>query len=231
MNDTEKGLYTINPSFNPSVDAQSEVGVYKLVDHETATAIQETRIKYEYRIKWYQFVIALIIFCSLAVGLILGLEVYTPKSTTGFNIFTNKASTNTSIKVFYAGSLKDILTRVINPKYTDLYGISVVAIGAGSGSLATRLQQGEVADVFISADDTYNTALLKSNIPGRDIKISSWYTYWTSTRLGLGYSINSPFRSPFSAIENGSIPWYKALDKSIMKIGRTDPMQDPKGDR
>lgn len=152
-----------------------------------------------------------------------------------------------TVNLLYAGSLVDLMQRYIGPSLLKQYYLQVSqapihfnhesdaclckinGTSAGSGALATSLKKGAYADVFISADAAINIDLMNSTIIGTSLAPATWYIPFSSTRLGLAYSLKSPFLDTFKSIQNGEIPWYVALDKSYMKIGRTDPNSDPKG--
>ena len=60
------------------------------------------------------------------------------------------------------------------------------------------------------------------------------YIPFGRTRLGIAYSHKSAFTALFQGVENGTVPWYEALNVTKypeMRIGRTDPNTDPKGAR
>jgi molybdate/tungstate transport system substrate-binding protein len=126
-----------------------------------------------------------------------------------------------NVIVFYDGSLDNLLSLHVNPGFQRMYNIQVIEVPAASGDLAANLASGSPADVFISASTSYDTPA--SNI--------SWYTYWAKTQLGIGYNTKSRYATRLNAIANDSVPWYLGLDKTTMKIGRTDPNTDPKGAR
>jgi molybdate/tungstate transport system substrate-binding protein len=177
------------------------------------------------RLKLFYFAILFIVAIILIISLSL---VYT----IGQNSNNESSLPNTitgNITVFYAASLQNLMSSVINPDFTISYDVAVVGISAASGALSTRLKGGAQADVFISADSAIDDDLLKYYVSGSSKPVLSWYTFWASTRIGLAYSTKSTFVSTFEAIAKGSIPWYLGLDKDLMKIGRTDPNLDPKG--
>jgi len=192
---------------------------------EIVAAVQETSQKYESKIRIYRLVSA--VFAIAAIGLTVALcVVYIPRHR---HDSSSSPFLNGNITVYYAGSLRDILTRIVNPAFTKTYLVNVKAFGAGSGSLVTMLENGNQADVFISADQSYNLALQSKKIPNTKNSYTSWYTFWTRSRLGLGYKVGSRYSHIFEAIRNGSMLWYEALDPSQMVIGRTDPNLDAKG--
>ena len=134
------------------------------------------------------------------------------------------------LHVYYAGSLVDIMTRVIEPNFSmnNSSPIQFTTYSAASGILAGLISNGvNFTDVFISASSKYDLQLM--NISFNHSELVMWYLPWMSTRLGIAYSYSSPILPTFEAVVNGSLPWYHALNKDTMKIGRTDPNSDPKG--
>lgn len=131
---------------------------------------------------------------------------------------------SSNIMVHHAASLKSVMTKIINPAFTAKYNIGVTTVSDSSGILAKGLKTGAIADVFISADSKItDTFLLQKVNP-----IISWYSYWVCSSVGLAYNTGSKYSSVFSSIAKGTVPWYKAIN-STMKIGRTNPDNDPKG--
>lgn len=170
-------------------------------------------------------VTALVVALAVAVG--VAYTVYAKKSMPLNPIVSRNFDSN--VTVYYAASLNDIMTRVINPEFQTNYNIRVKTVSDASGNLAKFLKAGNVADVFISADSKISASLLPVLLPGKNVPVISWYTLWASTSLGIGYNKQSQFAPIFESIANGSIPWYKGLNPDTMKIGRTDPDLDPKG--
>jgi ABC-type molybdate transport system substrate-binding protein len=128
------------------------------------------------------------------------------------------------IIVHHAASLKSVMTKIINPAFTAKYNIGVTTVSNSSGILAKGLKAGAIADVFISADSKITDTLLLQKVN----PIVSWYSYWVCSSVGLAYNTGSKYSSVFRSIAKGTVPWYKAIN-STMKIGRTHPDHDPKG--
>lgn len=148
---------------------------------------------------------------------------------TGITYLPSKTPASSSITVYHAASLNNIMALWINPGYTSKYNISVKTVSDTSGNLAKKLKTGVVADVFISADGKISAALMVAMLPNSTKPVVEWYTYWASTRLGIAYNTKSRFAPLFATIANGSVPWYKVLNPATMNLGRTDPDTDPKG--
>jgi molybdate/tungstate transport system substrate-binding protein len=153
------------------------------------------------------------------------------KKTVDSKTVTPSMVVTSNITVYYAASLQDVMTRLINPNFTAQSSIGVKTVSGASGVLAKLLKGGAVADVFISADKKITSSLFDPVfLPNSTIPVLRWYTFWATTRLGIAYNTESPFVDTFEKIANGTIMWYKALDPNAgMRIGRTDPNLDPKG--
>jgi molybdate/tungstate transport system substrate-binding protein len=57
----------------------------------------------------------------------------------------------------------------------------------------------------------------------------SWYINFARSEMVIGYNPNSRFASDFQAAASGTKPWYQVLEESGLRLGRTDPILDPKG--
>ena len=128
------------------------------------------------------------------------------------------------IIVHHAASLKSVMAKIINPAFTAKYNIGVITVSNTSGILAKNLRAGAIADVFISADSKITDTLLLT----KENPIVSWYSFWVCSSVGLAFNTGSKYSNVFRSIAKGIVPWYKAIN-STMKIGRTDPEHDPKG--
>jgi ABC-type molybdate transport system substrate-binding protein len=58
---------------------------------------------------------------------------------------------------------------------------------------------------------------------------ASWYLGFARTEMVIGYNSNSKFAADFQAAGNGTKPWYQVLEEPGLRLGRTDPLLDPKG--
>ena len=170
---------------------------------------------------------------GIAVAITVAIVVIYPIFKKGTSVSSSSSSAvqyNSNITVYYASSLDDILSNVINPQFQSKYNIRVNTLSDSSGNLAKKLKTGAFADVFISADSKINAALLPIMLPSSSIPVIRWYTLWASTSLGIGYNSQSIYAPQFESIANGSKLWFDVLSSnSQMKIGRTDPDSDPKG--
>jgi molybdate/tungstate transport system substrate-binding protein len=196
------------------------------VDHQTEP--QEAQRFRRKNNQWKVYTLCFVAFVVIAAVISISVA-FAIKWNRGDDMMLSSTTYNGNITVYYAGSLLGIMDRFIVTNFTAKYGIKVIEVAAGSGALATLLQNGANADVFISADSKISSTLTSYTVAKTQKKVIDWYTLWTRSKLGIGYNIDSEYASRFEAIANGSLPWYEAMDRNILKIGRTDPNLDPKG--
>ncbi len=130
------------------------------------------------------------------------------------------------VKVSYAASLVNIMENSIKPAFQQSTGYSYQGEGKGSTALANEIT-GHLSfpDVFISADPKVNTLLMGS----ANGSYVSWYLDFARAEMVIGYNPNSKFAADFQAAANGSKTWYQVLEEPGLRLGRTDPLLDPKG--
>ncbi len=91
----------------------------------------------------------------------------------------------------------------------------------GSKKLANLIESGvRSPDVFISADPTIVSGL------GSNVASS---TIFARTSLGIAWSAKSRYHELLQRVAAGSVPLLQALSTQGLRIGRTDPLLDPKG--
>ncbi|HVA33463.1 MAG TPA: extracellular solute-binding protein [Candidatus Baltobacteraceae bacterium] len=122
--------------------------------------------------------------------------------------------------VLYAGSL---VTPMEGPIRAALRarGLNLQGEPGGSKKLANFILAGvRSPDAFISADPAIVTAL-----GGR---VASSVAF-ARTSLGIAWSRRSPFARVLDRVAAGKLPLIDALATPGLRIGRTDPLLDPKG--
>jgi molybdate transport system substrate-binding protein len=126
-----------------------------------------------------------------------------------------------TVRVLYAGSLVDLMEHSLQPKFKTATGYTVNGEGKGSSDLAAEIK-GKVtkADVFLSASPDTNSDLMGA----ANGDWVSWYVTFGSAPLVLGYNPKSKF-----AHDLKTKPWQKVITEPGFKLGRTDPVDDPKG--
>jgi len=113
------------------------------------------------------------------------------------------------------------MEKSVGPQFSKVTGYEFVGFGAGSSVLASDIK-GKVrqGDVFISASPAVN-ATLQGSANGDWV---SWYATFAKSKLVIGYNPSSSFASQLQ-----SQPWYQVITQPGFRIGRTDPVLDPKG--
>lgn len=132
------------------------------------------------------------------------------------------------VSVLYAGSLVNLMEKKVGPAFQQTTGYTYEGEGKGSTALANEIKgKLRFPDVFISAD----AAVDKSLMGAANGNYVSWYAPFIRTSMVIGYSPSSKFAADFQAAANGSKPWYQVLEEPGLRLGRTDPLLDPKGVR
>jgi molybdate/tungstate transport system substrate-binding protein len=126
------------------------------------------------------------------------------------------------VNVLYAGSLVNQMEHGVGPAFDKATGNEFQGYAGGSIGLANQikgnLRQG---DVFISASPKVNDSL----IGAANGNWESWYITFAQSPLVIGYNPTSKF-----AAELKTKPWYQVLQEPGIRIGRTNPQFDPKGE-
>ena len=138
--------------------------------------------------------------------------------------------------VLYAGSLVSLMEHGIGPAFDKATGNQFQGYAAGSHRLANQFQgyamgshrlandiKGNLrrGDVFISANPKVNDSLMGA----ANGDWESWYITFAQSPLVIGYNASSKFAAEFK-----TKPWYQVLQEPGIRIGRTAPQFDPKGE-
>jgi len=125
------------------------------------------------------------------------------------------------VSVLYAGSLVNLMERSVGPEFTKSTGVAFQGYAAGSNKIAneikSKLRRG---DVFISASPKVNDLLI-GEANGNWVK---WYVTFAESPLVIGYNPQSRFVPDLQTKR-----WDQALQAPGIRLGRTDPVLDPKG--
>ncbi|HTJ58133.1 MAG TPA: extracellular solute-binding protein [Devosiaceae bacterium] len=131
------------------------------------------------------------------------------------------AQSGGAVNVLYAGSLVNLMEHGIGPAFTKTGDGVFQGFGGGSNGLANqikgRLRHG---DVFISATANVNDTLT-GEANGNWV---SWYATFAQSPLMIGYNPSSRFANDLK-----TKPWYEVMQEPGIRIARTDPKLDPKG--
>ncbi|MGH3096343.1 MAG: extracellular solute-binding protein [Streptosporangiales bacterium] len=144
----------------------------------------------------------------------------------GASSSSRSASGSTSaggrVNVLNAGSLENAVEGDLGHRFAKATPYDFRGYSAGSSTLANQIK-GKVrqGDVFISADPVVNKDLRGK----RNGDWADWWATFAKSPLVIGYNAKSKF-----ADELKSKPWYEVLSQPGIRIGRTDPKLDPKGE-
>lgn len=130
-----------------------------------------------------------------------------------------------TVSVLYAGSLVTPMEGPIAAGLLRKENLQFSGEGRGSKALANFIRDGlRNPDVFISAD-----AALVEDLSKRGL-IASAVTFGSASMV-LGYSPNSPRAALFREAASGKRPLLEVLKTPGLRLVRTDPQLDPKGER
>lgn len=132
-----------------------------------------------------------------------------------------------TVSVLYAGSLVNLMEKDLGPAFEKATGYAYQGEGKGSIALARMIQDGlRRADVFISADPKVDELLMGK--PGGKVR---WYGMVFRNEMVVAYNPDSRYAGRFKLAAAGDLPFYEALQGEGLRLGRTDPKLDPKGQR
>jgi len=131
-----------------------------------------------------------------------------------------------TVSVAYAASLTNIFENVVKPAFDQSTGYTYQGEAKGSSALVNEIK-GKLSfpDVFISANPKLNAQLMGT----ANGNYTSWYLDFARAEMVIGYNPNSKFAADFQAATNGTKQWYQVLEEPGLRLGRTDPLLDPKG--
>lgn len=131
------------------------------------------------------------------------------------------------VTVAYAGSLVTPMERGVGPAFEKVCGCEFRGEGKGSVALGRLIAAGiKNPDVFVSADTRVMDSLMRGPAPA----IASYETF-ASARMVLGYTRRSRFAQRIALAAAHRITIVQLLETPGLRIGRTDPRLDPKGQR
>lgn len=135
----------------------------------------------------------------------------------------------TSIEVAYAGSLVDVMEHDLGPAFARAAGHPFRGVAAGSRLLANEMRAGlRRPDVFVSASPEVDRELMARDASGKGAQagpILDWYVTFAEDPLVVAYRADGP-----AAALLQEEPWWRALAEPGVRLGRTDPALDPKGE-
>ncbi len=129
-------------------------------------------------------------------------------------------TSGSTVSVAYAGSLVAAMEGPAARTLLERTGLHFVGEAKGSRALANLIRAGlRDPDVFISAQPSLLADLAPS------------YTVFGSARMVVAYSQKSPNARLFANAARGKLSVLAALTAPGVRVGRTDPLLDPKGAR
>ncbi len=141
---------------------------------------------------------------------------------------TSSSSTKVSgtANVAYASSLQYLNTQVAGPAFTKSTGYKFSGTGGAAGTLSSEIAAHELpaTNVFESVGS--------DNITPLEPKFTKWYVQYAGNKMVLAYNPSSKYAAQFEAIASGKEPLkdlFTLLQTPGLKLGRTDPNQDPQG--
>jgi molybdate/tungstate transport system substrate-binding protein len=126
------------------------------------------------------------------------------------------------VDVLYAGSLVNQMKHGVGPAFDKVTGDEFQGYAGGSFLLANQIKSNlRQGDVLISASPKVNDSLMGA----ANGDWGSWYITFAQSPLVIGYNPSSKFAAEFK-----TKPWYQVLQEPGIRIGRTNPVFDPKGE-
>ncbi len=130
-----------------------------------------------------------------------------------------------TVTVDYAGSLVATMEGSLKSALAQRTGLRLAGEAKGSRALANLITAGlRTPDVFISADPALIVKLNGEHLVGA-------YATFGSARIVVAYSAKSPRRALFEQAARGRLSILDVLSNPAVRVGRTDPQLDPKGQR
>lgn len=139
---------------------------------------------------------------------------------------TGKPKVSGTANVAYASSLQYLNTQVAGPAFTKATGYKFTGTSGAAGTLSSEIAANELpgANVFESVGS--------DNITPLEPKFTKWYVEYFGNKMVLAYNPNSKYAPQFEAIASGKEPLkdlFTLLQTPGLKLGRTDPNEDPQG--
>jgi len=128
-----------------------------------------------------------------------------------------------TVSVLYAGSLVSMMENELGPEFSKATGYGYEGYGGGSTEVAQQIKSKvRRGDVFISASSSADESIEG----GANGEWVNWYSTFAEAPLVIGYNPDSSYAEAFK-----SKPWYEVIGEPGIKVGRTDPKLDPKGEK
>ncbi|RTY56032.1 ABC transporter substrate-binding protein [Pantoea sp. YU22] len=130
----------------------------------------------------------------------------------------------TDIRVTYAGSMGKVMDESLGPAFAKANNGSYQGQGQGAYGMARLLASKKMtADVFVSITPGPMQILKDAGLIDNAVPVAS-------TSMVIAYSPKGLYAQKFSAAAKaGDASWLDVLATPGLKFGRTDPVNDPKG--
>ncbi len=134
-----------------------------------------------------------------------------------------QAQANTDIRVTYAGSMGKVMDRSLGPAFAKQNDGKYEGQGQGAYGMARLLASKKItADVFVSITPGPMQILKDAGLIDEAVPVAS-------TSMVVAYSPKGKFAQQFAQSKGTDASWLKVLATPGIKFGRTDPINDPKG--
>lgn len=127
------------------------------------------------------------------------------------------------LDVAYAGSMGSMMEGPLKSALRSDLRLDMRGRALGSNALARLIVGGSIRpDVFISVTPGPMLTVLRAGKAKSAEAVAH-------TEMVIAYSPKSRFAPQFEAAEDGKTEWWKVLQESDLRFGRTDPVADPQG--
>jgi molybdate/tungstate transport system substrate-binding protein len=134
-----------------------------------------------------------------------------------------QAQANTDIRVTYAGSMGKVMDQSLGPAFAKQNDGKYEGQGQGAYGMARLLASKKItADVFVSITPGPMQILKDAGLIDDAVPVAS-------TSMVVAYSPKGKFAQQFAQAKGSDASWLKVLATPGIKFGRTDPINDPKG--
>jgi len=133
------------------------------------------------------------------------------------------AQANTDIRVTYAGSMGKVMDQALGPAFAKENSGKYEGQGQGAYGMARLLASKKItADVFVSITPGPMQILKDAGLIDDAVPVAS-------TSMVVAYSPKGQYAQQFAQAKGSDASWLKVLATPGIKFGRTDPINDPKG--
>jgi len=137
--------------------------------------------------------------------------------------FSLHAQANTDIRVTYAGSMGKVMDQSLGPAFAKQNNGTYEGQGQGAYGMARLLASKKItADVFVSITPGPMQILKDAGLIDDAIPVAS-------TSMVVAYSPKGKYAQQFAQAKSSNASWLQVLATPGIKFGRTDPINDPKG--